>query len=187
MIVYVNTQGARIIREGRHLLVKKENDTYHTLFVYKLEQLVIMGNVVITPQAMRLLMRENVDTVFLRLDGRYLGRFAGGEQKNVFLRKRQFLLTDDNEFCLSMARSIVAGKIANMATVLQRIQRTRECRLAGEAADAIRQMSRKLADAETVDVVRGLEGSASARYFAGMRYGFDRDYGFTKRVRRPPN
>ena len=32
MIVYVATQGARVVREGRHLLVKKENDTYHTEF-----------------------------------------------------------------------------------------------------------------------------------------------------------
>ena len=54
-----------------------------------------MGNVVITPQALKLLLRENIDTVFLRLDGRYVGRLAGGEQKNVFLRKRQFALTDD--------------------------------------------------------------------------------------------
>ncbi|MDD2366195.1 MAG: CRISPR-associated endonuclease Cas1 [Desulfuromonadaceae bacterium] len=186
MIVYVTTQGSRIVREGRHLLVKKENDTYHTLFIYKLEQLIIMGNVVITPQALKLLLRENIDTVFLRIDGRYVGRLAGGEQKNVFLRKRQFILTDDAEFCLNTARSIVAGKMANMATVLQRIQRTRDARQAGDAADAIKMMSRKLAEADSVDVVRGLEGSASARYFAGLRYGFDRDYGFTKRVRRPP-
>lgn len=186
MIVYVNTQGARIVREGRHLLVKKENDTYHTLFIYKLEQLIILGNVVITPQALKLLLRENIDTVFLRADGRYVGRLAGGEQKNVFLRKRQFQLTDDADFCLTTARCIVAGKIANMATVLQRIQRTRDARQAGEAADSIRQMSRKLAEADSVDVVRGLEGSASARYFSGLRYGFDRDYGFTRRVRRPP-
>ncbi|HIJ96309.1 MAG TPA: CRISPR-associated endonuclease Cas1 [Desulfuromonadales bacterium] len=186
MIVYISTQGARIVREGRHLIVKKENDTYHTLFIYKLEQLVIMGNVVITPQALKLLMRENIDTVFMRLDGRYVGRLAGGEQKNVFLRKRQFLLTDDAGFCLSTAQSIVGGKMANMATVLQRIQRTRDNRHAGEAADSIRRMARKLSETESVDVVRGVEGRASALYFSGLRHGFDQDHGFYKRVRRPP-
>lgn len=186
MIVYVSTQGARIVREGRHLIVKKENDTYHTLFIYKLEQLIIMGNVVITPQALKLLLRENIDTVFMRLDGRYVGRLAGGEQKNVFLRKRQFVLTDDAAFCLSTAQSIVGGKMANMATVLQRIQRTRDCRQAGDAADTIRRMARRLAEADTVDSVRGMEGGASALYFGALRHGFDRDHGFRKRVRRPP-
>jgi len=186
MIVYVSTQGARIVREGRHLIVKKENDTYHTLFIYKLEQLIIMGNVVITPQALKLLLRENIDTVFMRLDGRYVGRLAGGEQKNVFLRKRQFALTDDAGFCLKTAQSIVGGKMANMATVLQRIQRTRECRQAGDAADIIRRMARRLTEADTVESVRGMEGAASAQYFGGLRYGFDQDHGFHKRVRRPP-
>jgi len=31
MIAYVQTQGSRIIKEGRHLLVKKEGDIHHTL------------------------------------------------------------------------------------------------------------------------------------------------------------
>lgn len=186
MIVYITTQGARIVREGRHLLVKKDDDTYHTLFIYKLEQLILVGNVVITPQALRLLLRENIDTVFLRFDGRYVGRLAGGEQKNVFLRKRQFILSDDEKFCLGVAKSIVAGKMGNMATVLQRIQRTRNARGAGEAADTIRRMLRRLPEAETLESVRGMEGSATALYFGGFRLGFDRDIGFKKRIRRPP-
>lgn len=186
MTVYVTTQGAHIVREGRHLLVKKGNDTYHTLFIYKLEQLIVMGNVIITPQAMKLLLRENIDTIFLRLDGRYVGRLAGGEQKNVFLRKRQFQLCDDADFCLNVARSIVAGKMANMVTVLLRIQRTRNARKAGEAADAIRRTQRNLANVENLESLRGMEGSASAAYFRGLRFGLDRDMGFTRRVRRPP-
>ncbi|MBN2568610.1 MAG: CRISPR-associated endonuclease Cas1 [Deltaproteobacteria bacterium] len=48
MVVYIRTQGARIIKEGRHLLVKKGDATYHTLFTYKLRQIVIFGNVDIT-------------------------------------------------------------------------------------------------------------------------------------------
>ena len=52
MIVYVNTQGARLVKEGRHLLVKKGEATYHTLFTYKLKQIVLFGNVEITHRAM---------------------------------------------------------------------------------------------------------------------------------------
>ena len=70
MIVYVTTQGSKVVKEGRHLLVKSQDESVRTLFVYKLEQLVLCGNVILTPQAMRLLMYENVDTVFLRTDGR---------------------------------------------------------------------------------------------------------------------
>ncbi len=186
MIAYVTTQGARIVREGRHLLVKKEDATYHTLFVYKLEQLVVAGNVSITPQALRLLLRENIDTVFLRYDGRYLGRLANAEPKNVFLRKRQFALADDTAFCLGVARRIVIGKLTNMATVLSRISRTRKAAPAARAAEDIRTLARRAGGAPSLEVLRGFEGAASACYFQHLGLGLDQDLGFRQRVRRPP-
>lgn len=186
MVVYVTTQGSRIIREGRHLLVKKDDTTYHTLFPYKLEQLVLFGNVQITPQALKLLLKEDIDTVFMRMDGRYQGRLATAELKNVFLRKRQFLLTDDRDFCLRAALGFVYGKLANMATVAQRIARTRNSRKAAELADKIRVISRNLGNALTLESLRGMEGNATALYFQSFRIGLNQDYGFTRRIRRPP-
>ena len=69
MIVYIKTQGARIIKEGRHLLVKKGDATCNTLFTWKLSQIVIFGNVEITHRAMAQLMRNEIDTVFLTQNG----------------------------------------------------------------------------------------------------------------------
>ena len=65
MIVYVKTQGARIVKEGRHLVVKKGDGIYNTLFTYKLRQLLLFGNIEITHSALCQLMRNNIDTVFL--------------------------------------------------------------------------------------------------------------------------
>ncbi len=186
MIVYVTTQGSRVIREGRHLLVKLGDDLCHTLFIHKLEQLVLCGNVTLTPPALTLLLREDVDTVFLRRDGRYKGRLAVAEPKNVFLRRRQFLLAGDEAFCLAAARRIVQGKLLNQATVLQRIKRTRQSNAADGACGAVRAMLEKLDGAVSLNVLRGIEGQASAAYFAGLRCGLDEDFGFKRRVRRPP-
>jgi len=47
MIVYVKTQGARIVKEGRHLVVKKGDGIYKTLFTYKLKQLLLFGNILV--------------------------------------------------------------------------------------------------------------------------------------------
>ncbi len=40
--------------------------------------------------------------------------------RNIALRREQFRLADDPEFCLRIARSLVAGKIRNQRTMLQR-------------------------------------------------------------------
>lgn len=186
MIVYVTTQGAHVVREGRHLLVRLGNDIYHTLFPHKLEQLVLCGNVNLTAPAITLLLREGVDTVFLRRDGRYKGRLALADPKNVLLRKRQFHLCDDPEFCLAAARAIVRGKLMNMTTVLQRIRRTRKSDTAASAADGVLKVLPLLDSAPDLETLRGFEGQGSACYFPGLRGGLDGDWGFTHRVRRPP-
>ena len=186
MIVYVKTQGARIVQEGRHLLVKKGDGIYNTLFTYKLDQLLLFGNIEITHNAMCQLMRENIDTVFLTRYGRYLGRLAAPESKNVFLHKAQYILLDAPEFGLALARDIVAGKLSNMATLLMRIKRSRKIPEAGIMAKEIQDLMPKLAGADSVDSVRGYEGRGSALYFKGFRNGFVENMGFSKRVRRPP-
>jgi len=186
MIVYVKTQGARIVKEGRHLVVKKGDGIYNTLFTYKLRQILLFGNIEITHSALCQLMRNNIDTVFLTRYGRYLGRLAPPEAKNVFLHKKQYLLLEDAAFGLRMARSIVAGKLGNMATLLLRIKRTRKKPFAGRLAEQIQNLFPKLSDADNIDSVRGYEGRGSAIFFEGFRYGFVEDSGFSKRTRRPP-
>ncbi|HEU18290.1 MAG TPA: CRISPR-associated endonuclease Cas1 [Deltaproteobacteria bacterium] len=186
MVVYIRTQGARIIKEGRHLLVKKGDATYHTLFTYKLRQIVIYGNVDITHFAFVQLMRNNIDVVFLSYDGRYLGRIAAAEAKNVFLHKRQYLLLDDPAFGLRMSRCIVAGKLSNMATLLMRIKRSKNKGKAGDNARQIQNLMELLQSAESIESVRGYEGRGTALFFEAFPLGFVDNMGFTRRVRRPP-
>lgn len=186
MVVYVKTQGARIIKEGKHLLVKKGDATYHTLFTYKLKQLLLFGNIQVTHSALCQIMRNNIDTVFLTRYGRYLGRLAPLESKNVFLHKQQYHLLNEPAFGICLARCIVAGKLANMATLLMRIKRSRNKPVAGNIAKQIHSLMPKLSQADSIDSIRGYEGRGSALFFDGFRYGFVGDIGFTKRVRRPP-
>ncbi len=186
MRVYVTTQGSSIIREGGHLLVRCGESIHRTIFLHKVEQLVLCGNVSLTPPARNALFRNGTDTVFLTRNGRYLGRFHQPEPKNIILRKHQFALAEDPDFSLRMARSIVAGKLANQAAVLLRLHRKRpNGGLAGQA-EALRNIISQLEGCSSIDELRGYEGQGSALYFAVFNQGFDRDQGFVKRVRRPP-
>lgn len=186
MIVYVTTQGAHIVKDGRRLLVKKDGAVCNTLFSHQLEQLILCGNVQVTTQALRLLMHAGIDTVFLTRDGRYRGRLAQEEPKNVLLRQRQFELARDEAFCLRQARRMVTGKLRNMIMVLQRIRRRRDAKAVGQAAERLRRLLPAVEAATGLEVLRGLEGKAAAGYFLVLRHGLDKDFGFRHRVRRPP-
>lgn len=185
MIACICEQGAKITREGRRIIVSTPN-LKRTLFIERLDQLLLFGNVQLTPQAVFLLLREGVDTVFLRRDGRYMGRLAEKEPDNIFLRKKQFALAEDASFCTRTARRIVQGKLYNQATVLARIKRSRKQNAAGTAAQELRAIAQKAEQAQNVESLRGLEGIGAALYFKHLPLGFNQDWGFSRRVRRPP-
>ncbi|WP_298068393.1 CRISPR-associated endonuclease Cas1 [uncultured Mailhella sp.] len=185
MIAYVTSQGARIEKEGRRLIVHGK-DFRHILFAAHLEQLVLFGNVNITAPAMFTLLKQEIDTVFLRADGRYMGRLAGREPANVMLRKRQFALCDDTAFRVRAGRSIVQAKILNQATLLARIKRARNRPAASVAADNLRKYAAEALHASSCAELRGIEGRAAALYFQHLPLGFLKDWGFERRVRRPP-
>ena len=185
MIAYVTTQGTRIEKEGRRLIVHGK-DFRHTLFAAHLKQLILFGNVSLTPSAIFTLFREEIDTVFLRADGRYVGRFACQEPANAVLRKRQFSLCDDMEFRTRIGREIIQAKILNQATLLARIKRARNQPLALEAAERLRKYAQETAHAKNCAELRGIEGRAAALYFQNLHLGFVNDWNFHRRVRRPP-
>lgn len=185
MIAYVTSQGARIEKEGRRLIVHGK-DFRHILFAAHLEQLVLFGNVNITAPAMFTLLKQEIDTVFLRADGRYMGRLAGREPANVMLRKRQFALCDNTAFRVRAGRSIVQAKILNQATLLARIKRARNRPAASVAADRLRKYAAEALRASSCAELRGIEGRAAALYFQHLPLGFLKDWGFERRVRRPP-
>lgn len=186
MRIYVTTQGASIVKEGGHLLVRCGNDIHRTIFVHKVSQLVLCGNITLTPPARNVLFKNNIDTVFLSKNGRYIGRFSQVEPKNITLRKQQFARAEDADFALAFAKAVVAGKLANMATVLMRIHRKQNNKHLVEQTRRIRSIISQSDSATSVEMLRGYEGQGSAIYFSLFNRGFDQDQGFLRRVRRPP-
>ncbi len=188
MIVYVKHQGSVIGRQGQALIVRKD-DFKQTIFTHRLEQLVLMGAVSVTPPALNLLFWEEIDTVFLTRNGNYKGRLESSEGKNVFLHRRQFETLGEPGFAPGIARAVVAGKLNNMATLLGRLRRRgkkNDTSALDRGIQGIRSLIQRCGEAADLSVVRGFEGQGSRLFFEGLRAGFRDDWHFRKRVRRPP-
>ncbi len=76
MIVYVSEQGSTIHIGGERLIIKKKGRTIEVLPAKYIDQVVIMGNIQISTQAMRFLLNRRIDTVFTTLAGKYSGRLV---------------------------------------------------------------------------------------------------------------
>ena len=147
--VYVLSDNGRLSKKGETLQLWSPTGGTTTIFPYNTDRLVIRGNVEITGGALRLLMRRRMDTVFLSSNGRFGGKLAFDEGKNVHLRRRQYEILSDSQRCLALARSIVCGKLRNQLTFVRRIERRRETDDEPEAA--VRRIQEALAMAETTD------------------------------------
>ncbi len=183
--LYVIDQGARLHKEGNRIVIKKGSQVIQWVHSFKIEQVVLFGNVSVTPHALSHFLREGVDVVLLGATGKYKGRLVGPETRNVILRRVQFQKYDDENFRLSFVRSVVSAKIGNMRSLLMRSARRRDIDLS-PVVGKLRFLKGDTTSTNSVDSLRGIEGTATSAYFSAYRELLDPEFRFEKRTRRPP-
>ncbi len=191
--LFVTTQGAYLHKEGETIVVKVEKEVRLRLPIHTLGGVVCFGNVLCSPFLLGFCAENNVTISFMTEHGKFLARVQGPVSGNVLLRRGQYRKADDAKATVEVARNVVAGKLANCRTVLQRVLRDH-----GEKvnAQAIKEVSAKMSNSlerlnkETdIDALRGIEGDAAHMYF-GVFNEFitaqKADFVFEVRNRRPP-
>lgn len=191
--LFVMTQGAYVHQEGETAKVESEGRTLLQTPLHHLGGIVTFGNVMMSPHLMHKCASEGRTITFLSMTGRFLARVVGPVSGNVLLREAQYRAHADPGQCARIARSIVAGKIHNLRSVLLRGAReTTDARTKadlGEVAQWLSGYLGKLSTSEDIDEIRGFEGQASADYFGAfdsMILAQRTDFRFGSRSRRPP-
>jgi CRISPR-associated protein Cas1 len=165
--VYIDTQGLRIGKSGEVLQVKDKETVRHEIRIGEICQLNLMGNIQITTQAVQSLCESGVPVCYFSQGGWFYGITAGMNTKNVFLRKSQFGLAEQEWFCLKLSRKLVAGKVRNQRTMLQRNHVEPNALVLAE----MKTMVERAEAAASLDELLGIEGNAARLYFqafAGM-------------------
>jgi CRISP-associated protein Cas1 len=199
--IYVKEQGAVVGRRGERLVVRKQREVLDEFPLSQITQLVLMGNVQLTTQALKTLVKRDIDVVYLSSYGKFEVRPEGNGSKHVALRQRQLQMVKDAAVALTQARAIVDGKIHNQRVILQRQVRRlaesgghtrgmavypRQRAQFDKALAGMVQMQQQLSQANSLDVLRGYEGKATAYYFEAIRTLLDPAWGFARRDYYPP-
>ena len=188
--LYVQSQGSYLRQEGETVVVERERAVVARIPIHTLSGIICFGNVLCSPFLLGLCGERGVHVSFLTEHGRFLARVAGPVSGNVLLRVAQMKAAGDPAHARDLAASFVAGKILNARTILQRRLRDHgedvACALAVVELAALVPQLRK---AGTTDEVRGVEGSAAARYFEafnGLLVAQRDAFAIHNRNRRPP-
>lgn len=183
-ILYITEQGATVRHLGGRIIVRRDERILQELPDFKLEQLVVFGNVNLTPGFMSYCLQQGVDVAFLSSTGKYRGRLQPELAKNVVLRQKQFERTANAEFSRATAAAIVAGKLRNMIAMARSQRRLRD---EGRSPIAeIEAILPRVASARAADSLHGFEGAATAAYFRAFRAALKGDWQFDAREYHPP-
>lgn len=191
--LYVTTQGAYLAKDGETVAVRVEHETRLRVPIHNLDGVVCFGQVTASPFLLGFCAERGVRVSMLTERGRFLARVEGPVSGNVLLRREQYRLADSDAGSAAVARSLLAGKIANSRWVLLRWLRAPTDSSGEEAvrgtAERLRFELSALAREPTLDGLRGIEGRAARLYFEV----FDRlisqqreSFAFHGRTRRPP-
>ncbi len=190
--LYLNTQGLKVGKSGDVLQVREKDALRQEVRVGEICQMNVMGNIQVTTQAVQTLCEAGVPVCYFSQGGWFYGITTGLNAKNVFLRRAQFRLAEQEWFAARLARRLVAGKIRNQRTLLQRNHVEPDARVLRE----LKEMAERGERARDLGELLGIEGHAARLYFgefAGMIKA-DGDQGapeelrfdFASRNRRPP-
>lgn len=184
--LYLTEQGSKLCKDHLRLVVEKDDQVLLEVPEFKVERVLVFGNVQLTTQAINFLLENGIETSFLTLSGRLRGKLSPVASKNVPLRLAQYERSRDGGFKLDLSRRIVEGKLKNARALLGRYARNHPevdfSEAVGEIDRAIQALPRK----ERVSTVLGVEGTAIGTYFRAYGRMFRKGLGFERRIRRPP-
>lgn len=191
--LFVTTQGAYLSKEGETVVVKTDGEIKLRVPVHTIGGIVCFGNVSCSPYLMGFCAENDVAISFLSEHGRFLAKVQGPVSGNVLLRREQYRKADDLKFSTEVAKFILAGKITNCRTVLQRALRDHASKInEDEVRHAVMRLNRQLEiidQDQSLEILRGIEGDSAHIYFNVFDHlivAQKDDFRFEERNRRPP-
>jgi len=187
-VIYIISDNGKINKVNETLEFTATDGTIRKIFPHKMDSLIIGGLVSITGAAMRLLMKHQINTLFISSNGKYSGKLSFTGTKNIFLRKKQYLLSDDESFALPIAKSIVTAKLKNELTFVQRIKRKKDSNVNFDSIVlSLKNIIDQTENAKALDELRGYEGMGAKHYFSVFRHNLIPDWAhFPNRSKNPP-
>lgn len=187
--LYVTGYGMTVGKSGEVLQIREKKQVVQEARINETSAVNLFGNVHLTASAIEALCLAEKPIAHFSFGGWFYGLTQGLGLRNVFLRRDQFERAADPKFCVGVARAIVASKIRNQRTLLQRNHLEPPAR-------ALRQLKDLAASASActeMDRLLGIEGTAARVYFehfAGLLKAEGADgamaFSFEHRNRRPP-
>lgn len=179
--------------EGENIMIREEGKLIARFPLHNLESIILFNYNGVSPHIMRKCMENGIGMHFLSETGYYLGTVSGYPNGNVLLRKKQTLMSIEEDECLKIAQSTIFAKLYNQKFIVERFIRQYRLRISEDRFKAVSlklsELATKAYHAESVEEIRGIEGTGQVLYFSlfdEMVLTNKETFRYQGRNRRPP-
>ena len=183
--LYLTEQGSVLCKTGDRLIVQKDKAVLLDIQCNKINAVLVFGNVQITTQAVHELFKFGIELALLTRTGRLIGQLTSPATKNIELRVEQFKRYGDDAFKLDLSKTMVSGKLTNCLTLLKDFYHNHPNIDFNAEIAGIETSMKNVATSESLNSLRGVEGSAAQSYFKGFGKMILGGFTFTGRRKHP--
>lgn len=168
MALHVTSDGAKVGREGRMLVVRPREGDPQKVPIAEVESVVIHGLAQLSTQALRLCADRDVQVTWMTKSGGLVAATAPpapSGQRHL----RQFEALREEGFRLSLARRLVIAKLSAQVRFVLRASRGNDRRRDVQTSlEGLRLALRQADGADDLSSLRGHEGAGAAAYFRAL-------------------
>ncbi len=191
--LYITTPDRWLSLDGENVVISENSNTIGRVPLHNLENICAFGSVGATPALMGKCGEYNIGLNFFSRSGKFTCSVVGETSGNVFLRREQYRIADNERKSLDIAQNMIIGKIFNSRYSVERTLRDHELRINAEkfnnASSFLLNSAKKCDTVLSKDELRGIEGEAASVYFGvfdEMILQQKGDFVFNTRTKRPP-
>ena len=191
--LFVTSEDVYLSLDGENVVANREKQQIARWPLHTLQGIVCFSYSGASPALMGACAERDIDLSFCTPHGRFLARTAGITGGNVLLRREQYRIADDPLRSCLIARNMIFAKLYNARWSIERTLRDHSMRVEEpelrSSIETIRPLLKQTLEAESPDVLRGLEGGGAKAYFSVFDQMILRDkeqFFFRGRSRRPP-
>jgi CRISPR-associated protein Cas1 len=191
--LYITTPESYLSLDGENIVILLADDEKFRMPFVNIENIICFGYMGASPALMGKCMDNNISLNFLKPNGEFLARLSGKTRGNVLLRKKQYAMSEDPQFCKNFAKNIVAAKLFNSRTTLQRTLRDHSDKIdvtqLSMVLENMKYAVKSIYEFDEMDEIRGFEGIHARNYFEVYDHMIliqKENFQMSQRSRRPP-
>lgn len=190
--LYITSEDVYLSLDGECIVANYSDGTKKPIPLHTLESVVSFSYKGASPSLIGKCVQNGISMSFFSPQGKFYYIVGNEVNGNVYLRREQYRIADNEVKSLSFAKNFILGKLYNSKYVLHRCVRDHFLQVDVESLkDAISSINDYMEAVESVsdiDSLRGIEGKAAVSYFSVFPHLILQNkeaFDFNGRVRRP--